>query len=125
WRFSSSHKRAGTHLTAQIKQYAILLLAGGALVAPLDHGAAQSLLGEGDLVQQMHGPLVHDTTDTPYARVSVEGAAISLADAVAVAIVRHPDVAQAAAALARGRADLGAARSVWLPSVSYSANIGP
>lgn len=94
-------------------------------MAPLDHGAAQSLLGEADLVQQMHGPLVHDTTDTPYARVSVEGAAISLADAVAVAIVRHPDVAQAAAALARGRADLGAARSVWLPSVSYSANIGP
>ncbi len=50
---------------------------------------------------------------------------IGLPDAIAIAVTRHPDIARALAAQARGRADLGSARSVWMPSVSYSANIGP
>lgn len=50
---------------------------------------------------------------------------IDLADAVALTLSRHPDIARAMATLARGRADLGAARSVWTPQLSYHANIGP
>lgn len=50
---------------------------------------------------------------------------IGIADAVAMTLARHPDVARAAATLARGQADLGAARSVWTPQLSYQANLGP
>lgn len=50
---------------------------------------------------------------------------LDMATAVALTLARHPDVARANAALARGRADLGAARSVWTPQVAYQANLGP
>lgn len=50
---------------------------------------------------------------------------IDIADAVGLTLSRHPDIARAMATLARGRAELGAARSVWTPQVSYHANIGP
>lgn len=50
---------------------------------------------------------------------------LDLPTAVALTLARHPDVMRANAALARGRADLGAARSVWTPQVSYQANLGP
>ncbi len=50
---------------------------------------------------------------------------ITIADAAAMTIAHHPDVARAFAALARGEADLGAARSVWAPQLSYRANLGP
>jgi adhesin transport system outer membrane protein len=52
-------------------------------------------------------------------------ATMDLAQAVSLTLSRHPDIARANAALARGRADLGAARSVWTPQLSYQANIGP
>jgi adhesin transport system outer membrane protein len=48
-----------------------------------------------------------------------------MATAVALTLARHPDIARANAALARGQADLGAARSVWTPQLSYQANLGP
>lgn len=38
---------------------------------------------------------------------------------------RHPEIARALASWARGQADLGAARSVWMPQLSYQANLGP
>ncbi len=50
---------------------------------------------------------------------------ISISDAVALTLSRHPEIARSNAALARGRADLGAARSVWSPQLSYQANLGP
>ena len=68
---------------------------------------------------------------TPSARTIADDPApqsphrIDLADAVALTLSRHPDIARAMATLARGRADLGAARSVWTPQISYHANIGP
>ncbi|WP_334181196.1 TolC family protein [Novosphingobium sp.] len=52
-------------------------------------------------------------------------AQLDLSDAVVLTLMRHPEVARANAALARGRADLGAAKSVWTPQVGYQANIGP
>lgn len=48
-----------------------------------------------------------------------------MVDAVNLIIKRHPDVIQASAALARSKADVGAARSVWYPQVSYNAGVGP
>lgn len=53
------------------------------------------------------------------------GSRIGLADAVGLTLARHPDLARARATLARGRADLGAARSLWTPQLSYQANLGP
>lgn len=50
---------------------------------------------------------------------------IGIADAVEMTLARHPDIARGLATLARGRADLGAARSVWSPQLSYQANLGP
>lgn len=50
---------------------------------------------------------------------------LDMATAVALTLARHPEIAQANAALARGRADLGAAKSVWTPQLAYQANIGP
>ncbi len=50
---------------------------------------------------------------------------IDLADAVVRTLSRHPEIARANAALARGKADLGAARSVWMPQAGYQANLGP
>jgi len=69
--------------------------------------------------------------DAPLAVPSRENAAlqsegrIDIADAVRLTLSRHPDIARAMATLARGRAELGAARSVWTPQLSYQANIGP
>ncbi|TCM17068.1 adhesin transport system outer membrane protein [Novosphingobium sp. PhB165] len=50
---------------------------------------------------------------------------LDLPTAVALTLGRHPEIARANAALARGQADLGAARSVWTPQLSYQANLGP
>lgn len=50
---------------------------------------------------------------------------IGLADAVALTLARHPAIARSYAAVARGRADLSVARSVWAPQLSYQANVGP
>ncbi|WP_313436762.1 TolC family protein [Novosphingobium sp.] len=50
---------------------------------------------------------------------------LDLSDAVVLTLLRHPEVSRANAALARGRADLGAAKSAWYPQVSYQANLGP
>ena len=50
---------------------------------------------------------------------------LDMATAVALTLARHPDIARANAAVARGQADLGAARSVWTPQLSYQANLGP
>lgn len=50
---------------------------------------------------------------------------LNIADAVALTLARHPEVARANAALARGRADLGAAKAAWTPQVGYQANLGP
>jgi adhesin transport system outer membrane protein len=52
-------------------------------------------------------------------------APMSITDAVAVTVARHPQIAQALANLAKGRADVDAARSVWLPELTYRANMGP
>lgn len=52
-------------------------------------------------------------------------APMSITDAVAITVARHPQIAQALAQLARGRADVDAARSVWLPVLSYRSNLGP
>lgn len=56
-----------------------------------------------------------------------EGAegSIDIAGAVAMTLARHPEIARSNAALARGQADLGAARSAWTPQLSYQANLGP
>lgn len=53
------------------------------------------------------------------------GRPMGLADAVALAVARHPDIARALAELARSRAELGAAKSAWMPRLSYNASIGP
>jgi adhesin transport system outer membrane protein len=50
---------------------------------------------------------------------------LDIAEAVALTVSRHPEVARANAALARGKADLGAAKSAWTPQLSYQANLGP
>ncbi|WP_454796977.1 TolC family protein [Novosphingobium lindaniclasticum] len=50
---------------------------------------------------------------------------LDIAQAVALTLARHPQIARANAALARGRADLGAARAAWYPQLSYQANLGP
>ncbi len=50
---------------------------------------------------------------------------LDLSDAVVLTLMRHPEISRANAALARGRADLGAAKSAWTPQVSYQANLGP
>ncbi|WP_260923245.1 TolC family protein [Novosphingobium sp. 9] len=50
---------------------------------------------------------------------------LDIATAVALTLERHPQIAQASATLARGKADLGAARSAWYPQASYQANLGP
>ena len=50
---------------------------------------------------------------------------LNMSDAVVLTLLRHPEVSRANAALARGRADLGAAKSAWYPQVSYQANLGP
>lgn len=52
-------------------------------------------------------------------------AQIDLAQAVALTLARHPEIAKANAALARGRAELGAAKAAWTPQLSYQANLGP
>lgn len=50
---------------------------------------------------------------------------LEIAEAVALTLSRHPDIARASAALSRGKADLGAARSLWTPRIGYQANFGP
>ncbi|WP_375195976.1 TolC family protein [Sphingobium sp.] len=50
---------------------------------------------------------------------------LDMAGAVALTLARHPEIAKANAALARGRADLGAAKAAWTPQLSYQANVGP
>lgn len=52
-------------------------------------------------------------------------ASLDIGTAVALTLARHPEIARANAALARGRADLGAAKAAWLPRLSYQANLGP
>lgn len=52
-------------------------------------------------------------------------ARLDLSDAVVLTLLRHPEVSRANAALARGRADLGAAKSAWYPQVSYQAISAP
>jgi adhesin transport system outer membrane protein len=52
-------------------------------------------------------------------------APMSITDAIAVTVVRHPQIAQALALVARGRADVDAARSVWYPVLAYRGNLGP
>lgn len=67
-------------------------------------------------------------TSQPNATAQVPAPAdksMGIADAVAITVARHPDIAQALAAQARARADLAGARSVWMPSVSYQASLGP
>lgn len=64
-------------------------------------------------------------TASPENAASQSSGRIDIADAVELTLSRHPDIARAMATLARGRADLGAARSVWTPQLSYQANIGP
>jgi adhesin transport system outer membrane protein len=53
------------------------------------------------------------------------GGSMSITDAVAITITRHPQIAQALAQLGRGRADVDAARSVWYPTLTYNGNLGP
>ena len=55
----------------------------------------------------------------------IEGKRLGMVDAVNLIIRRHPDLVQASAVLARSKADVGAARSVWYPQVSYQGGIGP
>lgn len=50
---------------------------------------------------------------------------IDIGDAVGLTLSRHPEISRSFAALSRGRADLGMARSVWSPQLSYQANLGP
>lgn len=50
---------------------------------------------------------------------------LNLADAVASAVARHPDMARALADLARSRAERGVARGAWLPRLSYEATVDP
>ncbi|BDD68311.1 transporter [Sphingobium sp. TA15] len=52
-------------------------------------------------------------------------ASIDIAGAVAMTLARHPEIARSNAALARGQADLGAAKSAWTPQLTYQANLGP
>lgn len=76
----------------------------------------------GDLAAQ--GAAGPDSGDfSPETRAS--NAPMSIADAVAVTVSRHPQIAQAFAHLARGRADVDAARSVWYPTLTYRGNLGP
>jgi adhesin transport system outer membrane protein len=70
-------------------------------------------------------PSMNEDVDALTSQLVPAGNRLGLADAVALTIVRHPDIARALAALARGRADVAGARSVWLPSLSYQANLGP
>ncbi|MFC0375828.1 hypothetical protein ACFFHX_10260, partial [Sphingobium indicum] len=46
-------------------------------------------------------------------------ASIDIAGAVAMTLARHPEIARSNAALARGQADLGAAKSAWTPQLTY------
>jgi adhesin transport system outer membrane protein len=57
--------------------------------------------------------------------VRPSNAPMSIADAVAMTVARHPQVAYALANLAKGRSDIDAARSVWLPVLTYRGNLGP
>lgn len=86
----------------------ILMLLGFALAEALHAGAASAAPAD-------------PVADPPPAH----GSRIGLADAVGLTLARHPDLARARATLARGRADLGAARSLWTPQLSYQANLGP
>jgi adhesin transport system outer membrane protein len=52
-------------------------------------------------------------------------APLSITDAIAITIARHPQIAQALALVARGRAEVDAARSVWQPVLTYRSNFGP
>jgi adhesin transport system outer membrane protein len=71
------------------------------------------------------------TPTSEQSSISTDGAAsqvprnLDLTDAVALTLSRHPEVSRAYAALARGKADLGAAKSAWTPQVGYQANLGP
>jgi adhesin transport system outer membrane protein len=87
----------------------IALLIGAAILAP--PAPAQS-----------PAPIAQGVAELP-AKAVPDG--LGIADAVALTLSRHPEIARAFAALARGRADLGAARSVWSPQLSYQANVGP
>lgn len=73
----------------------------------------------------MTAPSMNEEADALARQMVPPGDRIGLADAVAITVMRHPDIARALAAQARGRADLASARDVWIPSVSYSANLGP
>jgi adhesin transport system outer membrane protein len=64
-------------------------------------------------------PAVFDTLTRP------SNASMSITDAVAMAVARHPDIAQALASVARSSADVDAARSVWQPALTYRSNLGP
>lgn len=64
-------------------------------------------------------------TDEFSAEAKRSDAPMSIADAVAITVTRHPQIAQALANLARGRADVDAARSVWYPVLTYRSNFGP
>lgn len=50
---------------------------------------------------------------------------LDITSAVKLTLARRPEIARANAAVARGQADLGAARSVWTPQLTYQANLGP
>jgi adhesin transport system outer membrane protein len=52
-------------------------------------------------------------------------APMSISDAVAMTIARHPEIAQALASQARARADIDAARSIWRPVLTFQGNLGP
>lgn len=78
------------------------------------------------LVLLIHGtaPVAAQVAPAP-ADEAATRSSIDIADAVAMTLARHPEIARSNAALARGRADLGAARSAWTPQLSYQANLGP
>jgi adhesin transport system outer membrane protein len=97
-----------THERMMRSKFAVLLLAllagvGGAIAQEPASGYARGF--------------------SPEARPS--DAPMSITDAVAMTVARHPQIAQAFASLQRGRADVDAARSVWYPTLTYRSNLGP
>jgi adhesin transport system outer membrane protein len=100
---------------------ALAIMAGAQVSAQAQTANSLSPEAMGSLA----GPSMNEEADALARQLVPAGDRLGLADAVAITVARHPDIARALAALARGSADVAGARSVWMPSLSYQASLGP
>lgn len=62
------------------------------------------------------------STEASAHRIAING--MSVADAIGIAIARHPDISRANAAITQGASEVAVAKAAWYPTVEYGVRPG-